>query len=45
MYFFIENDDLLEKYDTIQDKISADIRADGPTYNKKTENENEIIWQ
>ena len=26
MYFLIEDDDLLEKYNTIWDKISADIR-------------------
>ena len=26
MYFFIEDDDLLEKYNTIWDKVSADIK-------------------
>ena len=26
MYFLIEDDDLLEKYNTILDKISADIK-------------------
>ena len=26
MYFFIEDDDLLERYNTIWDKISADIK-------------------
>ena len=26
MYFSIENDDLLEKYNTIWDKVSADIK-------------------
>ena len=26
MYFLIENDDLLEKYNTISGKISADIK-------------------
>ena len=26
MYFLIENDDLLEKYNTIWDKVSADIK-------------------
>ena len=26
MYFLIENDDLLEKYNTIWDNISADIK-------------------
>ena len=25
MYFFIEKDDLLEKYDTIWDKVSTDV--------------------
>ena len=26
MYFFVENDDLLEKHNTIWDKVSADIK-------------------
>ena len=26
MYFLIEDDDFLEKYNTIQDKVSADIK-------------------
>ena len=26
MYFLIEDDDLLEKYDTVWDKVSADIK-------------------
>ena len=26
MYFLIENDDLLKKYNTIWDKVSADIK-------------------
>ena len=26
MYFLIENDDLLEKYNTIWDKVSSDIK-------------------
>ena len=37
MYFFIENDDLLEKYNTIQHKISAIIKKEfdnEPVYNK-----------
>ena len=37
MYFLIEDDNLLEKYDTIWDKVSADIRKEfnsGPVYNK-----------
>ena len=37
MYFLIEDDDLLEKYNTIWDKVSTDIKKifDGePVYNK-----------
>ena len=37
MYFLIEDNDLFEKYNTIQDKVSADIKKefDGePVYNK-----------
>ena len=38
MYFLIENQDLIEKYNTIWDKASADIEKefdDEPVYNKK----------
>ena len=38
MYFLSEDDDLLEKYNTIQDKVSADLKKEfdsGPVYNKK----------
>ena len=38
MYFLIEDDDLLEKYNTIWDKVSADIKKEfdsKPVYNKK----------
>ena len=38
MYFMIEDDDLLEKYNTIWDKVSADIKKEfdsEPVYNKK----------
>ena len=38
MYFLIEDDDLLEKYDTIWDKVSADIKKENyskPVYYKK----------
>ena len=28
MSFFVEDDDLLEKYNTIWDKVSADIKKD-----------------
>ena len=37
MYFLIEDDDLLEKYYTILDKVSADIKKEfdsEPVYNK-----------
>ena len=37
MYFLIKNDDLLEKYNTIWDKVSADIKKEidsEPVYNK-----------
>ena len=38
MYFLIQDDDLLEKYNTIWDKVSADIKKEfdsEPVYNKK----------
>ena len=37
MYFLIEDDDLLEKYNTIWDKVSADIKEEfdsEPVYNE-----------
>ena len=37
MYFLIENDGLLEKYNTIWDKVSTDIKKEfdsEPVYNK-----------
>ena len=37
MYFLIEDDDLLEKYNTIWDKVSADIKKkfdSKPAYNE-----------
>ena len=37
MYFLIEDDDLLERYNNIQDKVSADIKKEfdsNPVYNK-----------
>ena len=37
IYFFIDDDDLLEKYNTFQDKVSADIKKEfdnKPVYNK-----------
>ena len=37
MYFLIEDDDLLEKYNTIWDKVSADIKKEfEPVYNKNS---------
>ena len=38
MYFLIEDDDFLEKYNTIWDKVSANIKKEfdsEPVYNKK----------
>ena len=38
MYFFIEGDELLEKYSTVWNKVSADIEKEfdsEPVYNKK----------
>ena len=38
MYFLIENDDLLENYNTILDKVSAGIKKEfdsEPDYNKR----------
>ena len=38
MYFLIEDDDLLEKYNTIWDEVSADIKKEfesEPVYNKE----------
>ena len=37
MYFLVQDDDLLEKYNTIWDKVSADIK-------KEFENQNKISW-
>ena len=37
MYFLINNDDLLEKYNTVRDKVRADVRKEfdsEPVYNK-----------
>ena len=39
MYFLIEDDDLLEKYNTIWDKVSVDSKKEfdsEPVYNKKS---------
>ena len=48
MYFLIEDDDLLEKYNTIWDKVIADIKKidSKAVYNKLFfENQNKISWQ
>ena len=37
MYFLIEDDDLLEKYNIFWDRVTADIKKEfdsGPVYNK-----------
>ena len=48
MYFLIEYEDLLEKHNTIRDKVSAGIKNEfdrEPIYNKKTfENQNVVSW-
>ena len=48
MGFSIEDDGLLEKYNTIWDKLSADLRKEfdnKPVYNKKNfKNQNNISW-
>ena len=45
----IEDDDLFEKYNTIWDKVSADIKKESnsdPFYNKILfENQNKISWR
>ena len=49
MSFLIEDEDLLEKYNTIWDKVSADINKEfdsEPVCNKKLfENQNKISWR
>ena len=47
MCFLIEDDNLLEKCNTIWDKIGADINNEfdsEPVHNKIFENQNEISW-
>ena len=47
--FLIENDDLLEKYNTVWDKVSSDIKKEFDSesvYNKFLfENQNKISWR
>ena len=49
MYFLIEDDGLLEKYNIVWDKVTADIKKEfdsEPVYNIKFfENQNKILWQ
>ena len=49
MYFLIEDDDLLEKYNTIWDKVSANIKKDvdrKPVYNKEfLKTKNKLPWR
>ena len=38
MYFFIEDDDLIKKHNTISDKVTSDIKKEfdsEPVYNKE----------
>ena len=48
MYFLIKDDDVLEKYNTIWDKVITDIWKDfhrEPVYNKFFfENQNKLLW-
>ena len=47
MYFLTEDDDLLKKYSTVWDKVSAHIKKEfdsKPVYNKLFENQNKILW-
>ena len=48
MYFFIEDGDLLEKYNTVWNKVSADIEKEfdsEPVYKVFFENQHKISWQ
>ena len=47
MHFLIEDDDLLEKYNTVWDKVSANIKKEfysEPVNEKKIKNQNKISW-
>ena len=47
MYFLIEDDDLLEKYNTIWDKVSADTKKNfiaSLSTKKNFKNKNKISW-
>ena len=49
MYFWIEDDDLLEKDNTIWNKVKADIKKEIDSeliyYKKFLKNQNKISWQ
>ena len=49
MYFWIEDDDLLEKDNTIWNKVKADIKKEFDSeliyYKKILKNRNKISWQ
>ena len=47
IYFLINNDDLLEKYNTVWDKVKADVRKEfdsEPVYNKIFWKLNKNLW-
>ena len=46
-YFLIEDDGLLKRYNTIWDKVSADIKKefDNEPFLKLFENQNKISWR
>ena len=48
MYFLIDDDDLLEKYNIIWDEVSADIEKEfnsKPVFSLKTlKKQNKILW-
>ena len=44
MYFLIEDDDLLEKYNTVWDKVSADIKKEFDSEPAYQEKKKQIKW-
>ena len=45
MYFLIDNNDLLEKYNTIWDKVKADIKNEFDSESVYNKNQNRILWR
>ena len=45
MYFLIDNNDLLEKYNTIWDKVKADIKNEFDSQSVYNKNQNRILWR